>query len=481
MSFDKSFGANQIQTSLTYYLYTLSKNGYGDPKHMQTAVWSGLYSFDKKYTIQGILNYSGTYDFAKVERSKVFPSVAATWVISDEKFMSYAKFVNYLKLRAEAGILGNESYLDQVYFRSNWTGNTSGAAFGPYSTGQWFGSTTDNNVYRTNSDRIGNPDLTWEKRKEFSAGLDALLFNSKLSLEVTYYNILKDGAITQISNSMPYVQGITGSFPYVNANKTRYFGLEAGIQFSDRKGDFSYSVGGNATIQNSNRIKYDEPAYLRAYQKRTGTPADAYFGQTYIGKFATDAETTAVPQLFDAALHAGDLKYKDMNGDGFIDEGDQSMIGHTTPRLFYALNAQLKYKNFEFFVVGAGKAFYDIPLTNRWFWNGWGDNNYSSFVANNIGAAYPRLTYYKVNNNFVGSNFWLAKGGFFKIQNVELAYNLPASLLNGIKCRNMRLFVRGANLLTISKIKDVDPESVDSGVESYPLFRSFSGGIKLTF
>jgi TonB-linked SusC/RagA family outer membrane protein len=481
LSYSKSFGANEIQTSLTYYLYTLSKNGYGDPKHMQTAVWSGLYSFDKKYIIQGVLNYSGTYDFGKTERSKVFPSVGANWVISDEKFMSSVKFVNYLKLRAEAGVLGNESYLDQVYFRSNWSGNTSGTAFGPYSTGQWFGSTTDNNVYRTNSDRIGNPDLTWEKRKEFSAGLDALLFNQKLSLELTYYNVVRDGAITQISNSTPYVQGITGSFPYVNANKTKYFGLEAGIQMTDRKGDFSYSFGGNATLQNSKRIKYDEPAYRKDYQKRTGKPEDAYFGQTYLGKFATDAEANAIPQLFDATLHAGDLKYKDMNSDGIIEEGDQSMIGHTTPRLFYALNAQVKYKNFEFSVIGTGKAFFDIALTNKWFWNGWGDNNYSTFVADNIGGAYPKLTYNKVNNNFVGSNFWLSDGGFFKIQNVELAYNLPSSLLNGIKCRNMRLFVRGANLLTISKIKDVDPESIDSGVDSYPLFKSFSGGIKLTF
>jgi TonB-linked SusC/RagA family outer membrane protein len=481
LSYSKSFGANEIQSSLTYYLYTLSKNGYGDPKHMQTAVWSGLYSFDKKYTIQGVLNYSGTYDFSKIERSKVFPSVGANWVISDEKFMSSVKFVNYLKLRAEAGILGNESYLDQVYFRSNWSGNTSGTAFGPYSTGQWFGSTTDNTVYRTNSDRIGNPNLTWEKRKEFSAGLDALLFNQKLSLELTYYNVVRDGAITQISNSMPYVQGITGSFPYVNANKTRYFGLEAGIQMTDRKGDFSYSFGGNATLQNSKRINYDEPAYRKDYQQRTGKPEDAYFGQTYLGKFATDVEVNAIPQLFDATLHAGDLKYKDMNGDGIIDEGDQSMIGHTTPRLFYALNAQVKYKNFEFTVIGTGKAFFDIALTNKWFWNGWGDNNYSTFVANNIGGAYPKLTYNKVNNNFVGSNFWLSDGGFFKIQNVELAYNLPSSLLNGIKCRNMRLFVRGANLLTISKIKDVDPESIDSGIDSYPLFKSFSGGIKLTF
>lgn len=481
LSYEKSFGVNEIQSTLTYFLYTLSRNGFGEPKRTQSVVWSGMYSYDKKYIIQGVLNYSGTYSFIKGERSKVFPSIGASWVISGENFMSSVKFIDYLKLRAEAGILGNESFLDGIYFRSNWTGNTSGSAFGPYSTGQWFGTTMDNTVYRTNSDRNGNPNLTWEKRKEFSTGLDALLLNQKLSVEVTYYNIIRDGEITQLSNSTPLIAGISSSLPRFNSNRTRYFGLETGLQFTDKVGNLTYSIGGNATIQNSERLKYDEPSYRNDYQFRTGKPVDAYFGQTYLGKFATDAETQVVPQLFDAVLHEGDLKYQDMNGDNFVDEGDQSMIGHTTPRLFYALNAQLRYKNFDLTIIGTGRALYDIALTNDWYWNGWGDNNYSTFVQNNIGGAYPKLTYYKVNNNFVGSNFWLTKGGYFKIQNVELAYNLPSSLLNIIRGRNMRLFVRGANLLTISKIKDVDPESINSGVDSYPLFKTFSGGIKLTF
>jgi len=157
------------------------------------------------------------------------------------------------------------------------------------------------------------------------------------------------------------------------------------------------------------------------------------------------------------------------------------MIGHTTPRLFYAVNGHVKYKNFDLTVVGTGRAFYDLALTNEWFWNGWGDNNYSTFTQNNIGGASPRLTYYKVNNNFVGSNFWLQDGSFFKIQNVELGYNLPEKVTQLIGGRLIRIYARGANLLTISKVKDVDPESISSGVDRYPLFRTFSGGIKINF
>ncbi|MZP57162.1 MAG: SusC/RagA family TonB-linked outer membrane protein, partial [Bacteroidales bacterium] len=153
-----------------------------------------------------------------------------------------------------------------------------------------------------------------------------------------------------------------------------------------------------------------------------GKAVDTYWGQTYMGKFSSDEETLLIPQLFDEVLKKGDLKYKDMNNDGVIDDNDQSALGHTTPRLYYALNANLNYKNIGLTVIGTGSAFYDIPLTNSYYWNGWSDNNYSKFVKDNIGEAYPRLTYYKVNNNFISSDFWLTKGGYFKIQNIELSY-----------------------------------------------------------
>jgi hypothetical protein len=298
---------------------------------------------------------------------------------------------------------------------------------------------------------------------------------------MTYYNNLRDGQISQVANSVPYLVGISSALPRFNYNKTRYYGLEAGIQLTENIGDFGYSFGGNAVVQNSKLVKFDEPAYRNDYQIRTGQAADTYYGQTYIGKFATDAEALEVPQLYDAVLKAGDLKYKDMNGDGFIDDNDMSAIGHSTPRLYYALNAKLRFKNFDFTVIGTGFAFYDIGLTNKYYWSGWGDNNYSNFVKENAGGAYPRLTYYKVNNNFVASDFWLTRGGYFKIQNVELAYNVPADKLQIIRSRGMRIFARGANLLTISPVKDIDPESVNSGLEMYPLFRTFTGGIKLIF
>jgi hypothetical protein len=405
------------------------------------------------------LNYAGTYSFSSAKRAELFPSAGASWVISDESFMSNLKFINFLKLRAEAGILGYESYQTPLYDLDNFSSST-GSNFGPYSTGKWQGTNNETSPYIAYPNRVG-------------------MFNHKLSLEVNYYNNLREGIIVQLSNSMPYVAGIASALPYFNHNQTRYYGVETGIQFTDNTGQLEYSFGGNATVQNSKIVNYDEPAYRFDYQFSAGKPADTYWGQTYLGKFSSDAEALAVPQLYDAVLHAGDLKYKDMNGDGVVDDADVSSLGHTTPRVFYALNINLGFKNFEMTIIGTGAALFDIPLTNTYYWNGWGDNNYSNFVKDNIGGAYPKLTYYKVNNNFVASDFWLTKGDYFKIQNVELAYNIPP--LQIIRSQGIRLFVRGANLLTITKVKDVDPESINSGVTVYPLYRTFTGGIKLTF
>lgn len=481
VSYDRSFGRHDIQSTLTYFQSKVAKNETEEPQRLQNGVFTAMYAYNNKYILQGVLTYSGTSSFDEGKRYDFFPSIGGAWVVSDEGFLKKSRAINYFKLRAEYGELGYESFLSPFSYRDRWNNNSNGTLFGPASTNQWFGNTTETLVYRTSPNRTGNPKITWEKRKEFSAGFDAILLNNKLTLDVTYYNTLREGQISQVNSRVPNIVGVSGALPRYNFNVTRNFGLEAGIQYTNNDGKFKYSFGGNATVQNSKIEKFDEPAYRNKYQFRTGQPIDVIFGQTYQGRFQSNEEALVVPQLFDDKLHAGDLKYTDMNGDGAIDNNDQSAIGHATPRLFYAVNLKLNYKGFELYALGTGRAFYDIMLTNQYFFNGWGDNNYSNFVKENLGTKYPPLTYNRVNNNFVGSNFWLMDGGFFKVQNVELSYTLPSNSLHFLGVKGARFFVRGSNLLTISKVKDVDPESIDSGVEFYPLFGTYTAGVKLTF
>ncbi len=481
LEYNNRFGDHLIESNLTFYAGKTFKNEIEEPERQANVIWHSMYSFKEKYSAELVLTYAGSDRFSKENRYKLFPSAGLSWVISEESFMSGVKFIDFLKLRAQAGMLGVETFISPFYYIDRLSVNTSGSAFGAYSSNQWFGSTTDANVPRTSPQRIGNPDLSWEIFKEINAGFDALLFNKRLQLEMTYQRFIDDGMIVQVANVLPYVVGLQGARPWYNYNKNQGAYLMTDLVFTQKIGQFTFSLGGNVTTGLTKRLKYDEPNYRYDYQKRTGRPSDAIFGLKYLGKFQSDDETKVVPQLYDAQLKAGDLKYADMNGDGFVDDNDQTMIGHSSPRVFYGVNATIRYKNLELFVTGAGRASYDLLLNNEYFWNGWGDNNYSAFVRDNIGGKYPRLTYYRVNNNFVTSDFWLTKGDYFKIQNVEIAYNVPPKSLTFMGGRGLRIYLRGANLLTISKVKDVDPESINSGITHYPLFKTFTGGVKFNF
>jgi TonB-linked SusC/RagA family outer membrane protein len=480
-SYDKKIGGDSyLQSSLTYILSTVSRNQVKEPERQQSVALAGIFTHKEKYSVEGVLNFSGSSSLAPQNRYNFFPSIGLGWVISEEDFLSGSKVINFLKLRGQAGILGFENFDPPYYYKDMWTYNTSGSSFGAASTGYWFGSDTESGL-RSTPDRIGNLNIKWEKRKEFSVGIDALMFKQKLSLELNYYNNLRDGILTNLSYAVPYSTGIAFTNSYANINKIRYFGFEANIQYIDKVGKLHYSIGANATVQNSKILKFDEPNYRSDYQSRIGKPVDAFWGLTYLGNFANDAETQIVPQLFDEVLQSGDFKYKDLNNDRIVDDNDKSQVGHTSPRLIYALNLKLNYNNFDLTVITDGRAFVDLPLTGRYFQNGWGDSGYSEFVRDNMGVATPKLTYYQVNNNFQNSDFWLTNGGYFKIQNIELAYNFSSKAARFVFARNVKFFVRGANLLTITDVKDVDPESPNSGIEMYPLFRTFTGGINITF
>lgn len=484
-----NIGKAQLLNTLTYDMTRSTRDGYTDDQRQQSFIWSGLLNYDNKYSLQAVVNYAGTYSFVPENRYQAFPSVGASWVISEEDFMKSLSFVDYLKLRAETGVLGYDNFQAPFYYRDNYTTATSGG-FGPSTAVPWLTSTKtpvipvspETNVARTTLNRFGNPDLTWEKRREFNVGLDASMFSKKLKFEVSYYNQLRDDIISQVSNSLPSLIGLGGATPKLNFEKIRFTGIEAAISYNNHIGDFEYTLGCNASTQNAVYEKIDEPNYRNKYQSLQGQSIYSIFGLTYTGKYQSDAEALETPSLYDNVLHTGDLKYKDLNNDKVIDDNDRSVIGNYAPRLLYSLNLMLKYKGVELSMLGTGRAFFDLPLTNSYFWNGWGDGNYSSFVRNNLTTgAYPTLTYNKVENNFKVSDFWLVDGSFFKIQDVRLAYTVPENIFKSLGVRSLCVFINGTNLYTISKVKDVDPESIDSGVNTYPLFSNITGGIKLTF
>ncbi len=458
-----------VNASATYYIKNSVTKGNDNYEKQQNGIFTASYSYDNRYLFQGVLNYAGSSMFRRGYRYDLFPSVGLGWVISNENFLKDTQWINFLKLRGQYGVIGYESYGNESLHESVYVKNGS-FTFGPYMEdgSSWFGDGSYTSS-STTLQRLANPTLTWEKRKEFNIGLDAVLFDNKLSVELNYYNIKRDGIITEMTNTVPYTYGMGSTELYDNYNSMRYYGGELGVQYRNHVGNFYYSIGGSATLQESKYLKIDE-IYTWDYQRQAGTLEGDYWGYVYKGPYNSEDETSQRLQM-----------YADLNGDGQVDDNDKAVIGNTIPKLFYSVNLFMKYKWLDLTIVGTGRAFYDIPLTNAYFRNGWGDDNYSAFVRDNLGGAYPILRYSRATNYFLDSRLWLRKGGYFKLQNVELGFNTPLKQSNKIGIKGLRIFLRGANLFTITKIKDVDPESIDAGVTTYPLFRTFTGGIKLTF
>ena len=494
LSYDKKFGDHFFLGSATYRMSSIKRNGFEEPQREQAGIFTALYSYQDRITIQGVLNYGGTSGMAPGYVYSTSPSVGVSWIVSEEKFMKNLLFIDYLKVRGEFGETSVDPFRGPFAYRDRWnldtnTGNTD--KFGTYysNTGTWIGTYKQSaNNYRAYPSRIGNPTIGLERRRELSLGLDAEMLKNKLSVEFNYYNILRYDAITTRTNTTPILSGTTATLPAVNYNSYSYQGVELGLKFRDIIGDFHYTIGGNAFTQKPIIEQVDEPNDRNEYQKTVGGPSDAIRGLKYLGRFATDAEANAIPQ-FGENLHAGDLKYEDVNKDGVVDDNDAQYIGHSTPKLYYAINLNVSYKDFDLTLTGVGRAFYDQMLNSKYYTNGSGDNVYSKFVlenidANGMGGAYPKLTYYQITNNFKTSSFRLVDNSFFKIQNIEVAWNLPVRKFDWMKgVRGFRIFARGANVLTLDKLKekDVEPENINSGITNYPLNITLTGGVKLTF
>lgn len=481
LAYERTFGKHAVAASARYMITRRTQKFITEHRREMNFGFNAIYAYDNRYTVQTSMNWHGTYSLLNNPWS-YSPSLGFGWILSEEGFMKDVKGIDFLKLRVQGGLLHYDALSSANRDVDNYKWDADGQKFGPHSNNQWFGSTQSNSVDRVYPSMLGNPNLRLERRYESTAGVDLRAFDNRLDVSLSYWYIMSDGPITQMTNVLPLYAGVSSGALWMNYNQTWYQGGDLSLTWKDKAGDFSYSIGGWTSTRFSKILRADELDYKDAYRSRVGCSSSAIWGLRYLGQFKTDAETKDIPQMFDDELRAGDLKYQDMNGDGLVDDTDACVIGDTTPRLIYGLNLFFKYKGFDLTLTGTGRAFYDIALTNEYFWNGWSDGNYSKFVFDNVGnPEHPRLTYNKVNNNYKTSTFWLRDGSFFKLQTVELGYELPVVRWRSKVFDRIRIYVRGNNLFTISGIGYVDPESINAGVSNYPLMRTFVAGLKFTF
>jgi TonB-linked SusC/RagA family outer membrane protein len=472
LSYDRTFQAkHQLKSDLVIFQSRRENLGSSQDDVNSTFALRTNYVYNKKWIAELDMAVMGSSRFTKGNRYGYFPTVGVAWIASEEKFLKDKEWLDFLKIKASTGLLGTDNYFDFFLFESRW--NTSQSTH--------FGPKLEEDVNTSTLVHVGNPDLTWEKSFEINIGAEASFLNC-LTADFNYFNNYRYDILTP-TTSFSSING--GELMYRNYGSVRNQGVELALEYSGNIGKLHYSIGGNTIWSKAVYEKADDMEGLSSNRKKEGKPVDTRFGLIAEGLFKSGDEIAAHPVQDFGPVQIGDVKYANINNDHHINENDMLPIGNEYPRFQFGLNINLAYKGFELSLSGSGMAQYDIYLNNSYYWMR-EDQKYSTFVKNYFNPStgegkFPRLTTQQNQNNYRSSSLWMRSGNFFKLRDAMLSYSLPQNITNKMTLKQVKLFVRGSNLFTISSIKDLDPEYIDAGVTGYPFFRSFTGGINVVF
>lgn len=472
LSYDRTFQAkHQLKSDLVIFQSRRENLGSSQDDVNRTFALRTNYVYNKKWIAELDMAVMGSSRFTKGNRYGYFPTVGVAWIASEEKFLKDKEWLDFLKIKASTGLLGTDNYFDFFLFESRW--NTSQSTH--------FGPKLEEDVNTSTLVHVGNPDLTWEKSFEINIGVEASFLNC-LTADFNYFNNYRYDILTP-TTSFSSING--GELMYRNYGSVRNQGVELALEYSGNIGKLHYSIGGNTIWSKAVYEKTDDMEGLSSNRKKEGKPVDTRFGLIAEGLFKSGDEIAAHPVQDFGPVQIGDVKYANINNDHHINENDMLPIGNEYPRFQFGLNINLAYKGFELSLSGSGMAQYDIYLNNSYYWMR-EDQKYSTFVKNYFNPStgegkFPRLTTQQNQNNYRSSSLWMRSGNFFKLRDAMLSYSLPQNITNKMTLKQVKLFVRGSNLFTISSIKDLDPEYIDAGVTGYPFFRSFTGGINVVF
>ncbi|UYQ91186.1 TonB-dependent receptor [Chitinophaga horti] len=444
------------------------------------------YNYASRYFVEFNFGYNGSERFAEKNRYGFFPTIGGSWIISREPFWqdNLAKVVNKLKVRASHGLVGNDAIGAQRFFYLSDVNLNGGNS-------AYFGQ--DNAMVRpgVSINNYPNEDVTWETSRQTNLGLEFTVFNSLNVIAEVYkqhrYNILMGRA------SIP---GSTGLEAPVSANlgTTDSRGIDLSADYSKNfTNGFWMSGRANFTFSQNKYGYYEQPAYEEPWRLLNGQKINVRWGYIAERLFVDDKEAAASPtQQFGAgnsAPRGGDIKYRDMNGDGKISEADQVFLGlPSVPEIVYGAGISMGYKGFDVsgFLQGAARTSFFIDPTavspfinNRQVLQVFADSHWSE-ENQDLYAKYPRLgtqTKY-IANNLQTSSWWMRNGAFLRLKSLEVGYTLPDRLAKKAYLTNCRIYFNGLNLLTFSRFKDWDPE-LSSNAFSYPLQKVFNVGLNV--
>ena len=466
---------------------------WGGSAHSRSIGYVGRinYAYDNRYLVELAGRYDGSYKFSgniPGKRWGFFPSLSVGWRISNEEFFSEAKsVVNDMKIRASVGEVGSDnvkafSYLSKLAFNSGYT-----AIFG------------NNAVKSIYTSAVANPQLTWERQLAYNLGVDATLWNKLLGIEADiFYTYTYD----ILSESTGYPPSMGGYYPtFVNGNKIDSRGFEISLSHENKIGDFAYGGKFSISWARSRWLKYPDSQGALPFQRVTGKTYNSLLLLEAEGLYQTEEEIDNSSWYDGVRPSLGDIKYKDIDGDGVIDAWkDRTYKGRSnTPEITGSLNLFASFKGFDLNMMFVGGAMFDVALTGIYY--NWamdstpftkvfkGGANAPKFLAeqswrpDNTGGTYPRLSISRTNdNNGLASTFWYRDGKYLRLKTAQIGYSFPKKWISVLGIENLRLYAEGGNLFTIDGLpKGVDPEAPGVNLGYYPQQRTILGGVTITF
>ncbi|MDR2037547.1 MAG: SusC/RagA family TonB-linked outer membrane protein [Bacteroidales bacterium] len=465
------------------------------------------YAYDDRYFAEFNFGYNGSERFAKNERFGFFPSAGFGWITSNEKFWTdnLKKVISKLKFKGTYGIVGNDAIGDAddrfFYLSKVLMGTESGRS---YQYGYDFNYTR----YGVKVDRYANDKITWETAKKMNLGVELSLFN-KLEFMFDFYTEKRSGILLNRSY-VPATMGLSAT-PQANLGKAKGSGVDLSLDYQHSFTHDLWVAGrANFTYATTEYTEYEEIDYSTTpWRSIIGEPVSQQFGYVAERLFVDDYEVSNSPeQNFggNAAIMGGDIKYKDIDGDGQITDLDRVPIGFPTePQIVYGFGLSAGYKGFDlsFFFQGLGQRSFWINTdasdpTNRpstvpfidtdgtssiqsknALLQAYADNHWSE-DNRNLYALWPRLANEMVNNNVQRSTWFMRNGSFLRLKSVEFGYTIPERLTNKIRMKTFRVYFSGTNLFTFSKFKLWDPEMAGNGL-GYPIQKVYNLGVQFTF
>jgi len=448
------------------------------------------YSYDSRYFAEFNFGYNGSERFHSSERWGFFPSGGLGYIVSNEQFMeAFKKNITKLKLKATYGLVGNDaigSDNDRFYYMSQLNMNDGGRG---YDTGADYGFHRNG----ISIQRYADPGITWEISRKTNLGFELNLWNT-LEIQGDYF-LESRSNILQERVSIPTSMGLQVT-PRANIGEASGKGFELSVDYNKSFTKDLWAVArGNFTYAASKYDVFEEPDYsvLAPWRSRVGQKLSQVFGYVAERLFIDDEEVANAPTQTFGEYGAGDIKYKDINGDMRIDENDQVPIGFpTTPEVIYGFGLSGGYKHFDisfFFQGSARSSFWISPGNTAPFVGAAGQNRAMlQYYADShwteddrdIYALWPRLSETAISNNQVTSTWFMRDGSFLRLKTTEIGYTLPDKWLRHIGASNLRFYVSGNNLAVISAFKMWDPEMGDNGL-SYPLQRVINFGVNVEF